>query len=226
MIKVCALSDMHGQLIDIEPCDLVLVCGDSVSLKMQRYDESTLEWYKNIFKPWAEKLPCKKVLWIAGNHDYMQGKAEEYRMIFSRIDKVTYLEDEGYIYNQDDQILKIWGTPWCRKFGTWHFMAKPEVLKEKFSLIPENLDILMTHDAPYGCSDVLLDKSVFWWTPNHIGNPQLAEAIKEKKPRYLVHGHLHSTNRDFETMENTKVINVSILGEDYKIESKPLYIEL
>ena len=226
MIKVCALSDMHGQLVDIEPCDLVLICGDSVSLKMQRYDESTMEWYKSVFKPWAEKLPCKKVLWIAGNHDYMQGKAEEYRMMFSRIDKVTYLEDEGYIYNQGDQVLKIWGTPWCKKFGTWHFMAKPEVLKEKFNLIPENLDILMTHDAPYGCSDVLLDKSVFWWTPNHIGNPQLAEAIKEKKPRYNFHAHLHSTNHQFETMSKTEVACVSILGEDYKLKYEPLYINI
>lgn len=226
MIRICALSDMHGQLVNIEPCDLVLICGDSVSLKMQRYDESTEEWYRGVFKNWAENLPCEKVLWIAGNHDYMEGKADRYREMFTKVDKVTYLEDDGYIYQKGDESLKIWGTPWCKKFGTWHFMAKPEILKEKFSLIPEGLDILITHDAPLGCSDVLLDKSCFWWTPNHIGNPELAEAIKEKKPRYHFSGHLHSCLKEVIEWEGVKHANVSILGEDYVIDSEPLYLDV
>lgn len=222
MTKICALSDMHGQLIDIEPCDLVLICGDSVSLNMQRYDETTYEWYKYVFSKWAENLPCEKVLWIAGNHDNMEGKADEYRELFPRSAKVTYLEDEGYIYED----IKIYGTPWCKKFGSWHFMAKPEILKEKFSNIPENFDILLTHDAPLGCSDVLLDKTCYWWTPNNIGNPELAEAIKEKRPRYHLSGHLHSTDHNIIEWEGIRHANVSILGEDYKIQYKPLYFEI
>ena len=226
MIKICALSDMHGHLINIEPCDLVLICGDSVSLSMQRYDESTEIWYKHSFAPWAEELPCEKVLWIAGNHDYMQGKADIYREIFPKTSKVTYLEDEGDIYQKDEESIRIWGTPWCKKFGSWHFMAKPEILKEKFDLIPEELDILITHDAPYGCSDIILDRNCPWWTPDHIGNPQLADAIKEKKPRYNLHGHLHSTSHIFEKLGETDVICVSILGEDYKLRYEPLYFEI
>ena len=27
-MKVTAISDLHGNLIDIEPCDLLLICGD------------------------------------------------------------------------------------------------------------------------------------------------------------------------------------------------------
>lgn len=221
-MKICALSDMHGQLVDIKPCDLVLICGDSVSLNMQRYDETTEEWYRYVFKPWADKLPCDKVLWIAGNHDNMQGSYHAYKEMFPDMDKVTYLEDEGIIVEG----LKIWGTPWCKVFGRWHFMASPEKLKERYSLIPENLDILITHDAPYGCSDVLLDRTCPWWTPNHIGNKELAEAIKEKKPKYHFSGHLHSCNREIIEWEGVKHANVSILGEDYRIEAEPLYLEL
>ena len=28
MIKICAMSDLHGYLPPVEPCDLVLICGD------------------------------------------------------------------------------------------------------------------------------------------------------------------------------------------------------
>ena len=35
-MKICAISDLHGFLIDyIEPCELVLICGDIVPLYMQ-----------------------------------------------------------------------------------------------------------------------------------------------------------------------------------------------
>lgn len=222
MTRVCALSDLHGSLINIDKCDLVLVCGDSVSLRMQRYEESTEQWYLEIFRPWAEALPCDKVLWIAGNHDNMQGRADSYRRLFPRSEKVTYLEDEGYEFRG----LKIWGSPWCKKFGTWHFMESSEVLKEKYSLIPEGLDILITHDVPYGCSDVLLDKTCPWWTPRHIGNQPLAEAVKNKKPRYHFSGHLHSTNRELIDWHGVQHANVSILGESYCVEAGPLYVDL
>ena len=226
MIKICAVSDLHGNLIGIDPCDLLLICGDSVSLGMQRYDESTEEWYVNNFKPWAENLPVNKVLWIAGNHDYMEGRAGIYRSIFPRLDKVTYLEDDLFIYQKGEESLRIYGTPWCKRFGRWHFMANPEKLEEIYSNIPENLDILMTHDRPYGVGDVLLDKECYWWSPDHIGNPELAEAILKKKPKYNLGGHLHSTSHEFETIGETKTRCVSILGEDYKVRYEPLYMEL
>ena len=40
MIKICAISDLHGYLPKIEPCELVLICGDIVSLCAQRYPKA------------------------------------------------------------------------------------------------------------------------------------------------------------------------------------------
>lgn len=68
-MKVCAMSDLHGDLPEIKSCDLVLICGDSVPLNVQASTNGTKKWYKNKFKTWADNLPCEKVIFIAGNHE-------------------------------------------------------------------------------------------------------------------------------------------------------------
>jgi predicted phosphohydrolase len=41
-----------------------------------------------------------------------------------------------------------------------------------------------------------------------------------------LHGHLHTSNREEEMFGNTKVYNVSLLDEDYKMVFKPQYFEI
>lgn len=68
-MKIGAMSDLHGDLItDIEPCELMLVCGDISPLRIQGSKSKMRRWMTNKFLPWATKLPCDKVLFIAGNH--------------------------------------------------------------------------------------------------------------------------------------------------------------
>ena len=69
MINVCAISDLHGTLPEINPCELLLICGDIVPLSAQGSTLYTSRWYKRVFKTWAENLPCDKVVFIAGNHE-------------------------------------------------------------------------------------------------------------------------------------------------------------
>ena len=71
-MKICVLSDLHGFLIDyIQPCELVLICGDIVPLRMQRNKPQCEKWLKTEFADWIKSLPCEKVVFVAGNHDFV-----------------------------------------------------------------------------------------------------------------------------------------------------------
>lgn len=227
-MKVCAISDLHGDLItDIQPCDLVIICGDSVPLNKQASERKTWRWYINQFKDWAENLPCEKVLFIAGNHElYVQNHEQKYKSVFSEEDKVTFLSDDLYTYKHNDIEYKIYGTPWCQVFGRWAYMLPYGELVTKYSKIPDDLDILITHDAPFGVSDVLLQEDCTWATAEYIGSKALAKAIKKKKPKLVLHGHLHSSSHDIEQLCDSKVVNCSIKDELYRITYLPFYIEL
>ena len=94
MIKICAISDLHGYLPKMEPCELVLICGDIVGLHAQRYPKSCKEWYIDWFKPWVNELPCDKVLFITGNL--------EVGMIGNYVDFKNLLDTQ---YNRTDLII-------------------------------------------------------------------------------------------------------------------------
>lgn len=228
MIRICAMSDLHGYLPEIEPCDLVLICGDIVPLRIQGRTKDSYKWFSTEFKEWAMDLPCDKVIFIAGNHELsFPNHYNDYKQLFYNDSKVTYLCHEGYIYKgSDGKEYSIFGTPYCKEFGNWAFMLPDPELEERYSEIPENLDILITHDAPYGVSDVLLQKECKWATGEHIGNVPLRNAIIQKCPKYVFHGHLHSTSHEFELLENSKVVNCSLKDEFYNVLYKPIIIDL
>lgn len=228
MIKICAMSDLHGYLPEIEPCDLVLICGDIVPLKYQSNFELAYDWYEDDFREWAENLECDKVLFVAGNHECtFPIDSERYQKLFSKYDKVTYLEDSQYDYRGlDGKTYSIYGTPWCQVFGRWAFMASDPALEEIYSKIPKDLDILMTHDQPYGYGDVLLQKDCPWANGEHIGNKMLLEAIDKRCPKYQFNGHLHSCDHEAIDIDGTIHYNVSLKDEKYQPVYEPLYLEI
>lgn len=68
-MRICAFSDMHGQLnFKVEPCDIVMICGDIVPLMIQKFTDLSEDWFRDVFIPWCTNLPCEKVLLVAGNH--------------------------------------------------------------------------------------------------------------------------------------------------------------
>lgn len=222
------MSDLHGYLPEINPCELVLICGDIVPLSAQGSSRYTSRWYERAFKTWAESLPCDKVIFIAGNHElHFPNHYEYYKKMFPNNSKVTYLYHEEYTYlGSDGKEYRIFGTPYCQEFGNWAFMLLDSELREKYSEIPENLDILLTHDQCYGYGDILLQKDCPWATGEHIGNKPLTEAVLEKQPKYLFTAHLHSVDHNCVMINQTKRYNVSLKDESYQAVYSPLYLEI
>lgn len=226
-MKICAISDLHGLLPEIEPCELVCICGDISPLNIQANSKKMRRWLFNEFLSWATLLPCDKVIFIAGNHDFSMRNLDFMESVFSKDRKVTYLFHENYIYtSRESKEYSIFGTPYCQLFGNWAFMEMDTILDNLYKDIPENLDILLTHDQPYGYGDVLLQENCVWADGSHIGNKSLAKAVLEKQPKYMFTAHLHSTDHSCVEIGITKRYNVALKNENYEPVYKPLYIEI
>ena len=228
-MKICAISDMHGKYdftFKIEPCDLLLICGDIVPLDIQGNLDSSLEWVNDFFIPWCKDLPCDKVIFIAGNHDkVMKIRTTEIKDLLKGQDKVVYLECETYVYKG----YVIYGTPICKIFGRWSFMEPQDMQMKRYERHLKNIDridIIMSHDTPYGISDVVLQADCPWGDGTHIGNQALRFFVDAAQPKLMFHGHIHSSNHECEMCGETEVYNVSLLDEKYELAYEPLYIEI
>lgn len=234
-MKVCSISDLHGNLIwypsdywkELWECEVLFICGDTLPLHIQFDVPKSRSWLLKEFKPWAESLPVEKVYIIGGNHDaYFERQEKEARNLFPENSKITYVKNNivEHISIQDGDTYKLFGTPYCHIYGQWPFMRPEEKLTELFNEMPEDIDVLFCHDAPYGVSDVCFEG----WSADgqHKGCPALRDAILAKNPKYCFHGHLHSSNHGEEILGDTKVYNTSILNEGYEITYEPLYIRI
>lgn len=236
-MKVTAISDLHGNLIDIEPCDLLLICGDISPLDIQRDYIQMTKWIFNEFQEWIMKIDCPTIILTPGNHDFWFEKmiTQSNTYLFNKL--TILIDGETKVYNStDDKWYKIYGTPWCKQCGPWAFMANHAELVKKYEKIPKDLDILMTHEAS-NLAEV--------GTTHDNGTEikyvcaALTDEIRRKKPKYALCGHVHTGNHNItacpvydcvfqEDTEyaNVNVANVSILDESYSIYFKPLTFEL
>lgn len=223
-MKIVAISDTHGLLptIDVEEYDILCICGDIFPLKAQNNMPQCESWFQKKFIPWCEALPCKHVLLVAGNHDlwFERTLTDKVHSMFTGT-KIKYLENDAIEIDGK----KFYGTPYCHQFGKWAFMRDDDRLALIFENIPEDLDVLLTHDAPYGTSDMIL-QNVPWMNGEHIGCIPLRDAVIEKQPKVLLHGHLHSTNHAVEILNETDVFNVSLVDEHYELVYKPLVLSI
>jgi hypothetical protein len=115
--------------------------------------------------------------------------------------------------------LKIYGSPWQPEFFNWAFNLprNGSELESKWNLIPEGLDILITHGPPWGVLD-LAPRGL------NVGCELLSKRVMEVSPKIHVFGHIHSSygQKNFNGVE---FINASVLGEDYNPTNDPVKID-
>lgn len=229
-MKIVAMSDLHGDLPRVssfEECEVAFICGDFSPLNIQANDRKMKKWLSGTFKPWCEALPCDKVFFIAGNHDWVALRDPEFmKTVFPIDEKVTYLchEKASYI-SKEGKEYKLFGTPFCKQFCNWAFMEEDDELAKLYLAIPDGLDVLLSHDQPYGYGDIILQE-IYWNEGEHIGNKPLLETVFVRQPRYMFCGHLHSTTHECVEIVQTKRYNVSLKDEYYDMVYEPLYLDI
>lgn len=237
-VKICAISDIHGSLIDIPECDILCICGDILPLDIQRNNDESIAWLAGPFQKWALDAPCKYVLMIWGNHDWYGDKCyrgglegwEQCERLFKNdlgLDpKIQILCDEGF----EALGIKFYGTSWCPSLKNWAFYGDSETLKRKFDNIPIDTKVLLTHCPPkFGQQGIVLQQNN-WNFLSNFGCQELQDVIKIKfdtlinnidyNKLYILSGHIHSGNHDWENEGNVWYRNVSIKDENYE----PVYL--
>lgn len=230
-MKLVAISDLHGILPKItENADVLIIAGDISPLRIQHNLPEMEEWLITDFCPWVVSIPIERVILVAGNHDFwFQNYGKTVSKIYNTLElpsdfKITYLQNKGITLHTDSgERVTIFGTPYCHIFGNWPFMVPEEMLAKKFLEIPEGVDILVSHDPPFGVTDVdTIPERAY---VGHVGNYELFARIQQIKPKLVICGHIHTGNHSIEEVDGIEYVNVSILNEQYKLTYPPFVYE-
>lgn len=218
-MKICAVSDLHGFLPDIAPCDLLLIAGDSCPI--DRIDaRRQREWAATSLVGWMEEIPAARIVWIAGNHDAFLWSAGLPHQLAQQA-RATYLQDSEIEVDG----LRIWGTPWTQGLGAaaswWAFDLAILSGADPFAHIPEGTDIVLSHSPLLGISDMTLAGA-------QVGSLQLLDRVREIQPRLVVHGHIHEGRgrRVLRAGSDVIVANAAVCDVTYEPTQAPLWFEI
>jgi Icc-related predicted phosphoesterase len=209
-MKIVAISDLHGELPEIPQGDLVLIGGDICPVSNHSV-EFQWNYLGQNFNNWVNKIDAP-VVWIGGNHDFV---LEQYPTAHEDVENATYLQDHTIRLND----LKIHGSPWTPQFFDWAFMKNDDDLAENWTMIPDDVDILITHGPPHGCLD-LTQRGV------NAGSKTLSNRLTELTNLKLhVFGHIHEAFGVFATKDCTYT-NVAHVDRSYEPRKERTVIEL
>lgn len=224
-ISITAISDLHGYYPKLEGGDLLIIAGDLTG-------KDTLDNYIE-FCDWLSQQPYREKIVIAGNHDNrLKDDNKKIKMTFSEWNSTTGICKQYAIYLCDSATefegLKIWGSPWTKTFPGINPKCKAftvdteEELAEKWALIPDDTDILITHSPPY----LILDEC----RNGHVGSKSLRIMLNKIRPKVHVFGHIHENGGQQLLLKhegpNTICVNASHVNEHYEPVNKPIRIIL
>ena len=209
-MKLTFISDTHSKHHDLDTGsgDILIHCGDFTC----RGDlQDTIEFAEFLS---VQNFTHKMV--IAGNHD----KCFEDKR---RLRAETILSDHGIIYLNDSGItidnVNFWGSPVQPEFFNWAFNRQRGVeLLQHWMLIPENIDVLITHGPAYSILDLCTDG-------RKVGCEDLLRTIQRIKPKVHAFGHIHESYGQYEH-NGTLSVNACNLNEYYQLRNPPIMVEI
>jgi Icc-related predicted phosphoesterase len=211
-MKIIAISDTHCRLnqVKIPDGDILIHAGDLTF-------RGTVPEIAKELKILKEKTEhFQKVIVTCGNHDWLGETNPELMK--------QMCEDKGFVYLCDSAITvdgtKIYGSPFQPEFCDWAFnLPRGLPLQEKWGLIPEDTNVLVTHGPPYCILDLCPDG-------RHVGCMHLRQRIEQLKLlKYHIFGHIHCGYGKFHK-DGVSYRNVSVCTEEYLPTNEPTIINI
>jgi Icc-related predicted phosphoesterase len=211
-MRLVILSDthgLHGAIGTVPDGDVLIHAGD-MTLR------GTVEELEG-FLGWFGTLPHRNKLLVAGNHDWVFER--EPTMAEGVVPAgITYLRDAGITIDG----VKFWGSPWQPWFFDWAFnLHRGAEIAAKWALIPDDVQVLVTHGPPHGILDEVLRPP---------GKHQGCEALRERIAA-LAHlqlhafGHIHEAYGTHEE-SGRRFVNACICDFHYAPVNAPIVIDL
>lgn len=212
-MNVYAVADLHGYLPPIpEDCDLLLIAGDICPDFDTPYRQAA--WLDTTFREWLT-VP---VVAIWGNHDFVG----EYPGLIPDLPWTLLQDSETTVCG-----LRIYGTPWVPGLPRWAFFQNAAGLQARAELIPEGLNVLMTHGPPKWFGDYIptspkQQAKYENYFGEHVGERFLNEAIDRADPDVVLCGHIHEARGAYMTANGVPIFNVAAADGAYEPYPEPI----
>lgn len=188
-IMVSVISDTHGRHRDLPyvEADVVLFCGDEAS--SQHFAKNAIE--AEDFFDWYRDYPAEHKVFLPGNHS-LAFQAGMYRGdALSHMGIITLVNESVSLHG-----YKLYGSPYSPLLGRCGAYMRPrERMSAVWELIPDDVDILLTHGPPQGVLDMARDYD----QPEngeqliHVGCQALRQRVDAVQPLLHCFGHIHDS---------------------------------
>lgn len=217
-MKIVIISDTHNlaHMLEIPDGDVLVHAGDFTM-------RGTEEEFRD-FAYWLSTLPHKDIVICAGNHDWL---AESDPLLAKNIiegsrENVHFLLHEA----KNIQNIKFFASPFTPTFFNWAFnLDRGEPIKQKWDLIPNDVDVLITHGPPFGILDVV-GPDFRNKVAKHVGCEELRKKI-DTMDNLKVHisGHLHNSY-GYIKEKNKTFISAASLNDRYNVANRPILFNI
>jgi len=207
-MKIVAISDTHGRHseLNLPDGDILVHAGDICAGRGSLNEIAA-------FNKWLGTLSYSHIICIAGNHDFPM--VHYYDKAHELMSNCNYLKDEETVING----VKFYGSPWQPFFYDWAFnLQRGEEIAAKWAMIPDDVDVLITHGPPKGYGDETLHDGT-------VGCYDLLDRINQIKVPVHISGHIHY-GYGVRNNNDTVFVNASSCGENNQPDNAPIIIEL
>lgn len=203
-MKITIISDTHGLHRQFPPLqgDVLIHCGDMLNLRDK--DPAVLSDLDN----WFGEQDFDLILCTGGNHDILL--EDHVRQHGNPFKNAIFLQDQSYVHNG----INFYGAPWVPDLSGHAFYQDAKGLRNKWSLIPSETDVLITHTPPSG----ILDQSSRGY---ELGCEYLSQELIRVAPTLHCFGHVHASP-GMVKKGRTTYVNASSVNSQIELAREPI----